>query len=378
MSKNTKKQLAVFLAVIMSVCSSYTMYAAQSVSKNPEAAKQEAKKNIAAIEEKQKVYLQAKKESDEKISAMSIVIHGLNTQIDGINAEITAKENEIAGLEGKVLENRDLFTKRMRALYEDNSYSTLEMLLSSKSLGDLFYRIDIVSQVAEYDQKVISDIIDQKDLVEEAKSVLADKKSEVEEVMSKREAEQDEFEAESARNKAQIDALEADKDVFEAMEAEADRLIAQKEAEIRAAEAKYNTGSAPAKITGGKLNKPANGGINTSSYGMRTHPVTGKRKMHTGLDIGAAMGTSIYAAEAGTVIVSTYESGYGNYIVISHGGGMTTLYAHCSSRLVSVGQKVTRGQVIGKVGSTGLSTGPHLHFEVRLNGVHTNPLPYIN
>ena len=377
MINNTKKRLVAFLIVIISTCFSYNMYAAPKI-ENPEAAKKEAKKNIAEIEEKQKVYTQAKHESDNKISAISAVIHELNTQIDNINSEILIKENEIAELIEKEQENRELFTKRMRALYEEDSNSALELFLSSKSLGDLFYRIDLVSQVAEYDQKVISDIIYQKELVEEAKSVLADKKSEVEAVMQQRESEQNELEAESARNQAQYDALAAEKDVFEAMEAEADRLIAQKEAEIRAAEARYNTASAPLKLTGGKLNMPTSGGIRTSSYGPRTHPVTGQKgKMHTGLDIGASTGTNIVAAEAGTVIVSTYESGYGNYIVISHGGGMTTLYGHCSSRLVSVGQKVTRGQLIGKVGSTGLSTGPHLHFEVRLNGVHTNPLPYL-
>ena len=117
----------------------------------------------------------------------------------------------------------------------------------------------------------------------------------------------------------------------------------------------------------------------TSPYGTRVHPVTGKVRTHAGLDIGAAHGTNIYAAAAGTVLVSGWNTGgYGNYVVIDHGGGLTTLYAHCSSLLVSAGQKVSRGQVIAKVGSTGMSTGPHLHFEVLKNGSHTDPNAYFN
>ena len=100
-------------------------------------------------------------------------------------------------------------------------------------------------------------------------------------------------------------------------------------------------------------------------------------KTHTGIDIGASHGTNIYAAASGTVLVSGWNSGgYGNYVVIDHGGGITTLYGHCSTLLVSSGQTVTKGQVIAKVGSTGMSTGPHLHFEVLKNGAHTNPMAY--
>ena len=123
--------------------------------------------------------------------------------------------------------------------------------------------------------------------------------------------------------------------------------------------------------------KPTAGGIG-SPYGYRIHPITGKRKMHTGVDIGGAYGADIVAASSGTVIIAGYNAGgYGNYLVVDHGGGVTTLYAHASMLCVSKGQQVSRGQVIAKVGSTGMSTGPHLHFEVLINGAHTNPMNYI-
>ena len=112
-------------------------------------------------------------------------------------------------------------------------------------------------------------------------------------------------------------------------------------------------------------------------YGSRIHPIKKTQSFHTGVDIGAASGTNIVAAAAGKVIVSTYNNAYGNYVVVDHGGGMSTLYGHMSKRLVNVGDTVAAGSVLGLVGSTGYSTGPHLHFEVRLNGKHTSPNPYL-
>ena len=120
---------------------------------------------------------------------------------------------------------------------------------------------------------------------------------------------------------------------------------------------------------------PANGGV-TSGYGYRVHPISGVTKLHTGIDIGAGMGTPIYAASGGTVVSAGVHGGYGNCIVIDHGGGIATLYGHMSGFAVS-GGSVSQGQVIGYVGSTGYSTGPHLHFEVRINGTPVNPMGYL-
>jgi murein DD-endopeptidase MepM/ murein hydrolase activator NlpD len=122
---------------------------------------------------------------------------------------------------------------------------------------------------------------------------------------------------------------------------------------------------------------PANGRL-TSRYGWRTHPIYGDRRMHAGIDIGAGQGVPIVAADDGVVLLSYYSSGYGNLTVIDHGGGLTTSYAHQSAMLVSDGQRVARGQMIGRAGSTGNVTGPHLHFEVRIDGDPVDPLNYVN
>ena len=135
-----------------------------------------------------------------------------------------------------------------------------------------------------------------------------------------------------------------------------------------------NTGSSV--MGSGSFIWPATSYLVTSEYGYRIHPLQGVQKFHSGIDVGAGAGTPIYAAAAGTVATATYNDSYGNYVLINHGGGNSTLYAHMSSMAVSSGAYVTQGQVIGYVGSTGWSTGPHLHYEVRLNGSTVNPLSY--
>ena len=173
-----------------------------------------------------------------------------------------------------------------------------------------------------------------------------------------------------------IDDLQEDIDAFEAQYEEAKKAEerARQEAEAAAKSGNYNV---PANFVGGQFLWPSATTYVTSPYGYRIHPVTGAQRFHSGVDIGASYGTNIFAANSGTVVVAGYNTGgYGNYVVISHGGGYSTLYAHCSSLLVSAGQQVSKGQVIATCGSTGMSTGPHIHFEIQLNGQTTNPLQY--
>ena len=142
------------------------------------------------------------------------------------------------------------------------------------------------------------------------------------------------------------------------------------------AAANRKTGAKLPKYSGGRFSRPISAPM-TSSFGMRYHPILHYRRMHAGVDFGAPVGSSIHAAAAGIVIASQRMSGYGNVVIVDHGGGYATVYGHCSRILVSNGQRVTRGQTIAKVGSTGLSTGPHLHFEVRINGKPVNPVGYL-
>jgi murein DD-endopeptidase MepM/ murein hydrolase activator NlpD len=179
-------------------------------------------------------------------------------------------------------------------------------------------------------------------------------------------------------------ALETSLEQYHEKEAEGAKMqdeINAKEAELRRQEeAARNAGKSSGTVVGsGRLSWPsASSNVVTSLFGTRMHPIYGYYRTHNGIDIAAKYGTNILAADSGTVITSAYNSSYGNYVVISHGNGMTTLYAHMSARKVSEGNAVSTGQTIGLVGSTGASTGPHLHFEVSVNGSRVNPLNYFS
>jgi murein DD-endopeptidase MepM/ murein hydrolase activator NlpD len=151
----------------------------------------------------------------------------------------------------------------------------------------------------------------------------------------------------------------------------------ERQQRLREQQNRQNRQTTAGTVTGtGQFVWPVSGTI-TSQFGTRRHPVFGDMRFHGGIDIGAPHGTTVVAADSGSVIISTYNSSYGNYVVISHGNGITTLYAHLSTRSVSVGDTVSRGQQIGRIGSTGVSTGPHLHFEVSVNGTRVNPRNYL-
>jgi len=242
-------------------------------------------------------------------------------------------------------------------------------------------RMSVVKRVAEYDSDKLEEIESSMTEVEKLKADLLAQKEEVVSLKSEQDSKKEELDGYRKESQDIIDKLQKDIAAFEKEYEIAKQLEAQARAEAerlrRQSDATMNL---PANYTGGKFLWPSNTTrLVTSPYGYRIHPVTGKSRFHAGIDIGAAHGTSILAANDGVVIVSGYNSGgYGNYVVINHGGGYTTLYAHCSSLLVSVGQKVSRGQVIARCGSTGMSTGPHIHFEVQVNGTTTNPMQYFN
>ena len=186
-----------------------------------------------------------------------------------------------------------------------------------------------------------------------------------------------ELETATAQKQAVVDQINADQnalfDILEDLEAESKKL----NSEIQALQAQQAAKNGNTKAPGAYLWPCPSSLTITSSYGYRTHPISGVKKLHTGMDIGASYGANVVAAAGGTVIMSKYYGGYGNCIIIDHGGGVATLYGHMSSLVAKNGQKVAAGETIGKVGSTGNSTGNHLHFEVRINGSTVNPAGYV-
>ena len=344
---------------------------------NAQSEMNEIREKINQAERSKTPYVEKKKNIDAKMSQANQKLYEINSRINAVQSDINSKEKEIEDLTGEEKKAEELFKERMRALYEDNSTSYFDIILNSESISDFFYRMEVIKQISEYDQGIIEQIVNRKEIVEDAKKTLEEKKEEIEVLKAQAEQEKANVAALQAENQAILDDINGDINTYneqlKAKQREAQRI----ESQIKALLAQQNKSSQPSTASGGYVWPcPASRYI-TSYFGRRVHPVYGTVKVHNGLDIGGPNGCNIVAANSGTVIVSEYSSSYGNYIVINHGGGVTTLYAHMSARLVSVGANVTKGQVIGKEGSTGVSTGPHLHFEVAVNGVRCDPLNYV-
>lgn len=321
------------------------------------------------------------------LSALQKQISLLDSQIEAQQDEIDAQEEllgeltqmiadktiELEESERQQAEQYAQLRSRLRYMVEHGTASSLSILLSSDSFSDFLNRYEIIRQISLRDENLFEQLKAIRDKVLTEKQELEDTKKEAEDTKLQMEANKAELEAQMEAKRKQMDSIQLAqknvKDAYAAMIETEDELMAQ----YKKAAAEY---AAQSTYVGGTFMWPLPAGNNvvTCKYGMRTHPITGKRKLHTGVDLRAATGTKVYAANKGTVTTSGYSSAWGNYIIISHGGGITTLYAHLSKRSVSKDDKVKQGDIIGYSGNTGYSTAPHLHFEISKNGSTYNPL----
>lgn len=316
--------------------------------------------------EKDKKALEAQQTAEKK------EYEALANELALLNEEIEKIDRAIAEAEENYKRQNEMTKARLRVMYENSEITMLETLLNSKSISEFFERVEFISMISKNDKQMLEALKTAKDDVEFKKQLREDKKGEIQELVSQKEQRIEtlsisraELESKIKKSKAELAKLEKQED---ALLAESNKLINY-----------IKSLSSKAKYAGGSMTWPLPSGKKVvSAYGMRRHPILKKNKMHTGIDIDGKTGDSIVAANKGTVIIAQWQSGYGNTVVVDHGGGITTLYAHCSKLLVKVGDEVKAGQVIAKVGSTGLATGPHLHFEVRVNGSTKNPLNYVS
>lgn len=305
----------------------------------------------------------------EEIATVEAYIERLQEQIDVKTTELEAAEKALE-------EKEELFAQTVRTTYEQGEISYLEVLLNSSSFSDLLTRLEIVSAIMEDNQKVVDEYTAAKEDIEQKRDDLQDTQDEQKNYQENLNYKVDDLAVSEAQQAALQESLEAYK---AESEAEYDRIesemqdVSNQIAEL-SRQAAAN-GSVP--MGDGTLIWPTPSCTTTNSaYGYRVHPIYGTVKFHAGEDIPAGYGAEILAAASGTVVTAGWVSGYGNYTVIDHGGGLMTAYGHQSSFAVSVGDVVTQGQVIGYVGSTGNSTGPHLHFEVYVNGATVDPKSY--
>ncbi len=317
---------------------------------------------------------------DEQNELARQEIELINEQIALYEDMIETKARELEEAKKVEAEQKEALRVRMRAMEESGSLSYISILFKATSFTDLLSRLDSINMIMQRDKQLEDAYIAAREHVEVVKAEYEATLAEHESTKIELEAKKAALEAEIKAAEVYIDELENDieryKKEFAAKEAEEAAIDAQVKSALAAMEAQRQQGDT-SYITGtGTYKWPCPGYPGGSSYGWRMHPIFHENRFHAGTDIGAPTGTAIYAADSGTVAIATYSSSYGNYVVINHGNGRSTLYAHQSAMAVSVGQNVNQGDVIGYVGSTGWSTGPHLHFEVRVNGTATDPLSY--
>lgn len=325
---------------------------------------------------------------DEKNAITVKQILNLTEQIDLHTTLIEQKTVEVEEAQKVADEQLEKYKVRVRAMEESGRYNYFEVLFGANSIGEFLSLIDDIGDIMKSDKELedsyrqsVTDLETVKSEYEQAKSEMEDSKTELEALKVQQEKDIAQADAVIATLQGQIGSNSGMLSQLTAQEQQLNKDIQNKVNELN----RQNEQNKPQPNPGGGGGGSAVGTGNlvwpsyctyiTSRQGPRTHPVTGEYKNHGGTDIGASYGSAIYAADSGTVVRSSdgWNGGWGNYVMIDHGNGMQTLYAHMSSRAVSVGQTVSRGQTIGYVGSTGMSTGPHLHFEMYVNGSRIDP-----
>ena len=341
----------------------------------------QAEKEIAALKNNKASYATLKTKLDEKIGIIEETIDLYNEFLVLRGEEMQEIEREVAEAQAKYDSWYEYFLEMLRFAYEEGNASYIELIVKAENFVDFLTRVDIISDLVEYNKNVLESLKKSK---EENLIKMAEYEKWKGETLKYQEQLKEIIQEATAEKREAVRAIAAlEKEIQEKInlqnqitrdmnntQADIQRILAEIAEKQKAAQ------TAPREYVGGAFAYPSDStrGI-SSKYGPRVHPITGRSEFHYGIDIPG--GTNIFAANDGTVIIATYNSGYGNYIVLEHGGGMTTLYAHCSKFTVSVGSTVKKGDVIAKVGSTGVSTGNHVHFEVSVNGARQNPLNYL-
>lgn len=284
-------------------------------------------------------------------------------QIDTNTAQLAKAERDLAA-RTRVLE------QRLRDIYENGQVNYLDVLLGSADFNDLISRLDLLKRVLQRDATLIAQVRQERQLIMDKRAELEQERATLAALQQQALAQKNAVAAKKAEKEQFLNSVLAQRDAAQRAYDELQQTSQQIAAMIRRSQQGGRPGSTGAMLW------PVSGPI-TSSFGWRSHPIFGTALFHSGLDIGVDYGTPVQAADGGTVIYAGWMGGYGKAVIIDHGGGISTLYGHNSELLVSEGQSVRKGQVISYAGSTGYSTGPHVHFEVRVNGSPVDPLGYL-
>ena len=334
----------------------------------------EANEQLNDVQSNLSENLQQVEKLDDRIETAQQELAEQESKITELKESIEEIETQLNSVTEKYNKQLELFKKRMVAIYMAGETQYLDVLLKSSSLSDFISSYYLISQLTEIDENLLNDLESKKKTMDLSRQKLENEKKELATIIENQTRTTRTLQNTKKMRENFIAKLSDDE---KNLQAKIDEINKQYEEINQQILALAQNGIDTAYI-GGELAWPVPGYTRiTSKYAMRVHPITGQYKLHTGVDIGAPLGANFVAANDGVVVKAGPNVAYGNMVIIDHGGGISTLYAHGSEILVEVGQTVKRGDPILKVGSTGYSTGPHAHFEVRINGVTTDPLPYI-
>ena len=390
--KNWRKLLAFGLAAVL--CTMPTLAHAEELDQ----LKTQKSQNDALIQQKDtqlktlnadKAKLDEELESlDQELTQAQDELSRLKDQIRELQVSIEKTKKDIASLDKRIDEKKEVFKERLQVMYKNGKIGSLEVLLSSNGIQDFLSRARTMKALAGYDRNLISDLLKDLQDLETKKKELAGQKASLELAEKKQQESVSELEKKQAEKKNLLlqlgEKLQLTEEDMRRLQEESNLIsdkIAEKMQELEEREANLsgNAGSAQSALSESSSGYawPATDYTITSPFGYRIHPIFGTWRFHRGIDIGADYGTPVFATASGVVTTAEYDSGGGNYIVLDHDDNTGSMYAHLSAFNCYVGQHVKKGQVIGYIGSTGNSTGAHLHFEFYVNGQLVNRLAYL-
>lgn len=377
--KKQKHKLAAVLPVLLILMSGFIYPAYADINQKQQQLQevdrqiQQQKANLNSTKKKEKNIMGQINSIERNIYQTQKDIDTTTEHIDYLENSIADAQKDIDAMEENLDKQSGELGDRLVDIYEKGDSSYLEVLLSAESLKDFITRYDMLGSIVQQDVSLIKTINRQKKELALKKSDLQVQQRELVSTRASHEIKKETLASQKDQKQDVLNDVQKEKAQYAQALEELEQSSRELEAMIR-----REQGNGGPSIGTGTYTWPAPGYTAiTSPFGMRYHPILKTRKLHTGVDIGAPAGATIVAADGGKVIFAGWMTGYGQATVIDHGGGISTLYGHQSRLLVSVGQTVSKGQTIGKVGSTGWSTGPHLHFEVRVNGSPVNPMGYI-
>jgi murein DD-endopeptidase MepM/ murein hydrolase activator NlpD len=381
LSQGLSLRLIVFGFVLLLVLPASSLFAQTPIDQLQQQQKTIEQRRSTVTEQRDRVHKQ-ERSAQTKLGGIQTHLRTTTAQISvnekklkDASQRLNQLQKNLAVAESDFQSQQFATVARLKFLQQQRGATGWALLLQSQSLNEFLDRRYQLQRVFAADRKTLASLKDQSQKIEKQRRAVANQKNEIALLTQELHLQKSEFQAQANVQKANIDRLKKDRSALEAAEEQLARDSENIAALIQTRLTDQARRSGVAIQSTGLMGYPCNGPI-TSPFGERVHPILGYVRFHAGLDFGDDYGSPIFAAQSGTVILAGWYGGYGQAVVIDHGGGITTLYGHSSDLYVSEGQTVQRGQTIASIGTSGLSTGPHLHFEVRVHGEPTNPINY--